>query len=105
MTAKKAEDRIQKLMNQLDSPILSIPDIGSRLGGTILAEIREIQNFQSPSQLLAFAGLYPSIHQSGQVDNTGHMVKRGSPHLRWALIQVARLSARFSPTIDAYLDK
>ncbi|EPI11646.1 IS110 family transposase [Enterococcus faecalis] len=65
----------------------------------------DIQNFQSPSQLLAFAGLEPSIHQSGQVDTAGHMVKRGPPHLRWALIQAARLSARFSPTTGAYLDK
>ena len=92
-------------MTQFDSPILSIPSIGFRLGETILAEIRDIQNFQSPSQLLAFAGLEPSIHRSGQLDNEGHMVKRGSPHLRWALIQAARLAARFSPTIGAYLDK
>ncbi|WP_425525112.1 IS110 family transposase, partial [Streptococcus dysgalactiae] len=49
----------------LDSPITSIPGIGSRLGAIILAEIKTIHNFKNPNQLQAFAGLDPAIYQSG----------------------------------------
>ncbi|MTV80945.1 transposase, partial [Streptococcus pneumoniae] len=45
----------------------------------------------------------PSIYQSGQIDLAGKMVKLGSPHLRWALIQATKAYARFSPVFKAYL--
>lgn len=69
-------------MNEIDSSILSIPGIGITLGSVILAEIRDIDNFKSPNQLLAYAGCDPSVSTSGinQIE-TGHMVKRGSSHL------------------------
>lgn len=74
------------MMDQIDSPILSIPGIGYTLGATIVAEIGNISRFPSPAKLLAFAGLEPSIYQSGKfVPSSGKMVKRGSPFLRWAL--------------------
>lgn len=94
---------INILMEQLDSPMLSIPGIGQRLGAIILAEIKTIDNFTSPAQLQAFAGLEPSIYQSGQMDNTGRMVKRGSHYLRYALVQAAKLIANYSPHFKAYL--
>ncbi|CIY31200.1 transposase [Streptococcus pneumoniae] len=68
-----------------------------------LAEIRNIHAFDNPAQLQAFAGLDSSIYQSGQIDLAGRMVKRGSPHLRWALIQAAKACPRFSPAFKAYL--
>ena len=33
------------------------------------------------------------------------MVKRGSPHLRWALLQAAQLVAKYDPTFKAYAQK
>ncbi|MDT2909240.1 IS110 family transposase [Lactococcus lactis] len=64
-------------MAEIDSPITSITGIGVRLGAVILAEIKNIHNFKTPGQLQTFAGLEPSIYQSGTMDITGHMVKRG----------------------------
>ncbi|QOG25714.1 MULTISPECIES: transposase [Streptococcus] len=72
----------------------SIAGIGNRLGAIIQAEIKNIHNFKNPAQLQAFAGLEPAIFQSGQMDNTGGMVKRGSTYLRYALIQVAKLNSQ-----------
>lgn len=92
-------------MAQIDSPIISVTGIGTRLGAVILAEIRNIENFSSPAQLQAFAGLEPSVKQSGDSDKTGKMVKRGSPHLRWAIIQAAKLAANYSPKLNEYLQK
>jgi len=99
------DNHIESLMIDIDSPITSVTGIGERLGAVILAEIRDINNFDSPSQLQSFAGLEPSVNQSGESDKTGKMVKRGSPHLRWAIIQAARLAAHYSPKLGEYLQK
>lgn len=99
----KVQNHINTLMAEIDSPITSITGIGQRLGAVILAEIKNIHNFKTPGQLQAFAGLEPSIYQSGQMDVMGRMVKRGSPYLRYALLQAAKLLANYSPHFKAYL--
>lgn len=102
---KIIDEEIKKLMDQMDSPILSIPGISYRLGSVILSEIRTISNFKTAAQLLAFEGMEPSVYQSGQFEGTGIMVKRGSPHLRWAMHNAARLVAQYSPTFRSYFEK
>lgn len=99
----KAEKQVDELMPEIASVITTVTGIGNRLGSVILAEIRNIHTFDTPAQLQAFAGLEPAIYQSGQMDLVGKMVKRGSPHLRWALLQAAKATARFSPAFKAYL--
>ncbi|KYA76078.1 transposase [Streptococcus pneumoniae] len=80
----KAETCVNDLMAEFNSVITTVTGIGGRLGAVILAEIRNIHAFDNPAQLQAFAGLDSSIYQSGQIDLAGRMIKRGSPHLRWA---------------------
>lgn len=99
----EVDRQIEGLMEKIGSPIVTVKGIGLRLASVILAEIRSIDNFGTPAQLQAYAGLEPSVNQSGQSDGTGKMVKRGSPHLRWALMQAARLVAIYSPGFKAYL--
>lgn len=100
------DDEIRRLMDQLDSPILSVPGIGYTLGAVILSEIGDIKRFSSPAKLLAFAGLEPSVYQSGKFNpSSGKMVKRGSPFLRWALLQAATYIPVSSTTFAAYYTK
>lgn len=100
------EAEIKRIMIEIDSPITSIPGIGWTLGAIILAEIGNINRFSKPAQLLSFAGLEPSINESGKaVGSSGTMVKRGSPYLRWALLQAARTVPRFSATFALYFQK
>jgi transposase len=100
------ESKIKELMIQIDSPITTIPGIGWTLGAIILAEIGDIKRFSTPSKLLSFAGSEPSVYQSGKFSAaSGKMVKRGSPYLRWALLQAARTVPRFSLTFGAYFNK
>ena len=100
------DDEIRRLMDLLDSPILSVPGIGYTLGAMILSEIGDIKRFSSPAKLLAFAGLEPSVYQSGKFNQaSGKMVKRGSPFLRWALLQVATYAPASSVTFAAYYVK
>ena len=100
------DDEIRRLMDLLDSPILSVPGIGYTLGAMILSEIGDIKRISSPAKLLAFAGLEPSVYQSGKFNPaSGKMVKRGSPFLRWALLQVATYAPASSVTFAAYYVK
>lgn len=103
---KDYDKQIKIIMDELDSPVLTIPGIGYTLGATIIAEVGDISRFSSPAKLLAFAGLEPSIYQSGKfVPASGRMVKRGSPFLRWALLQAAGYVPNYSSTFALYREK
>lgn len=103
---KDYDKQIKIIMDELDSPVLTIPGIGYTLGATIIAEVGNISRFSSPAKLLAFAGLEPSIYQSGKfVPASGRMVKRGSPFLRWALLQAAGYLPNYSSTFALYREK
>lgn len=102
----EAEQKVDTIMDNIKTPLLTVPGIGNTLAAIILSEIRNIDYFTSPNQILAFAGAEPSISRSGeQQGDYGHMVKHGSPELRWALFTAARLCARFSPTMRQYYHK
>lgn len=103
---KDYDKQIKIIMDELDSPVPTIPGIGYTLGATIIAEVGNISRFSSPAKLLAFAGLEPSIYQSGKfVPASGRMVKRGSPFLRWALLQAAGYVPNYSSTFALYREK
>ena len=98
--------KIKDIMIELNSPILSIPGISYNLGSIILAEIVDINRFDTPAQLQAFAGLDPATHQSGKFIATGvSMVKRGSPYLRWAILNASRLIAMRDPCFKDYYQR
>lgn len=61
----KIEEEMSEIMKINDSVIMTIPGIGYINGGMILGEIGDIHRFPSPGKLLAFAGLDPSVYQSG----------------------------------------
>lgn len=83
---------IKEIMDLLNSPILSIPGISYNLGSIILSEIGNIKRFSCPKKLLAYAGLDPSVRQSGNFNaNTTRISKRGSKHLRYAIHRAASL--------------
>ena len=100
------EDRINAIMDKLDSPITTIPGLKNRMGAMILAEIGDFSRFDNPDQILAYAGLSPSTYQSGQMTSTyAHMEKRGSRYLRYALFNAARFVCMWDPVFAAYLAK
>ena len=103
---RRYEAAIREIMNEIDSPITTIPGIGLVLGAMILAELGDVTRFAAPEKVLAFAGLDPSIYQSGKyTPASGTMVKRGSPQLRWALLMAARSTIVHNPNIAIYYQK
>ncbi len=102
------EASIEENMNYIYSPITTIPGIGLRMGATILAEVGDFANFDSPDKILAYAGLSPSIYESGKLKATGsyaHMEKRGSRYLRYAIFNATKYVCHWDPTFAAYLAK
>ena len=100
------ESEIKRIMDQISSPILTIPGIGYRMGAMILAEIGDFSRFDSPDKILAYAGASPSTYQSGQLESSySHMEKRGSRYLRYALINAAKYVCHWDETFGAYLQK
>ena len=100
------EERIQVHMQEINSPIESIPGISFCLAAVIEAEICDFQKFSSPDKILAFAGLSPTTYQSGKYTSpNATMEKRGSRYLRFALLTAARLASRYSNTFANYLKK
>ena len=100
------ENEIKIIMDRINSPILSIPGISYRMGAMIIAEIGDFNRFASPDKLLAYAGLSPSMYQSGQMDNChSRMEKRGSKYLRYALFNATIYVCVWDPTFKAYLAK
>ena len=99
------ELEMANLVTCLHSVIMTIPGIGFINGGIILGEIGDIHRFSEPKKLLAFAGLDPSVHQSGnfQAQRT-RMSKRGSRVLRYALINAAHNVVKNNATFKAYYD-
>lgn len=100
------ENTIKAMMDEINSPILSIPGISYRMGAMIVAEIGDFSRFSSADKILAYAGLSPSTYQSGKLESSySHMEKRGSKYLRYALFNAAIYVCLWDPTFSAYLAK
>lgn len=96
------EDQITSLIEDIHPHFLSIPGIGPISAAVIYAEYGDISNYSTPAQMLAFAGLEPSINDSGTESNGGHMVKRGSSQLRYVLLNCCLPLIRFDMTFAKY---
>ena len=100
------DKQISTIIKELNPRMLSIPGLGEISAATILSKYGDIKNFSYPNKMLAFAGLEPSIIQSGTLENNGKMVKHGSGHLRYFIMNTAMIILRYSPTFyDYYLKK
>ena len=100
------ETKIKSIMDEINSPILTIPGISYSMGAMILAEIGDFSRFDSADKILAYAGMSPSTYQSGQLDNCySHMEKRGSRYLRYALYNATKYVCHWDESFGAYLAK
>ena len=99
------ESEMKDIVISLDSVIMTIPGIGPINGGMILGEIGDINRFPKPRKLLVFAGLDPSVYQSGNfIAKKTKMSKRGSSALRYALMNAAHNIVKYNQTFKEYYD-
>lgn len=101
----EVDQSIRKIMDKMDSVIKTIPGIGALNGAMIIGEIGDISRFEKPCQLLAYAGLDPSVYQSGNFNAARtKMSKRGSKLLRYALINAAWETTLVNKTFKDYYE-
>ena len=97
---------IMKYYEQFDCYLHTIPGIGIIGAATILAEIGDISRFKNSSALVAFAGIDPTVRQSGEFNSThNHISKRGSPYLRHAIFLAATTCSFHNSPLNAYYKK
>lgn len=97
------EEEISLLLSQTNAVITTIPGIGEALGAVIIGEIGDINRFETPGKLVAFAGLDATVNQSGEFSGTkSRLSKRGSPYLRRAIWLAASRAAFCDPILSEY---
>lgn len=100
------EAEINVILDKINSPITTIPGIGSVTAAVILGEIGDISRFSNASKLAAYAGIDASVSQSGEYQSANNkMSKRGSPYLRKALFNAALIAAFHDPVFSAFYQK
>ena len=83
----------------------TVPGIDTALASLIAGEIGDANRFEGPRQLIAYAGMDATKHQSGDSDPNGHMSKRGSSFLRYGLMQAAEGARRHDPYFRDYYER
>jgi transposase len=71
--------------------LLTVPGIGPLTATTIYAWVGDVRRFPNAKALAAYAGLVPTVRQSGGVSSYGGITKQGAPALRVTLVQAAHV--------------
>ncbi len=85
--------------------LTSVDGISAITGSTFLAELGDIGMFKSYKHVIAFAGLDPSIHQSGQYEGISRLSKRGNRHLRRVIFLMTLCAVRSRNVFRKYFLK
>ena len=99
--------RIREGVEAVEPLVLTIPGIGHTLGAQIVSEIGDVRRFRNASAIVKYAGINPSISQSGKfTSEENHITKQGSPYLRRALYLAAMSQLQLkTPFYDYYAKK
>lgn len=80
----------------------TIPGIADYSAMVILGEIGDVGRFGNKRALASYAGLCPVVRESAGKKKRGAIGHHGSATLRWIMVQVAQVAARFSPAAAAW---
>ena len=87
---RQLDGEIANLAERLPACLHTLPGADCRSVVSLFGETDPITTFTTPSQLVAFAGLDPTVFQTGQYDAPRRRIsKRGSPVLRQTLWRMA----------------
>jgi transposase len=96
--SKACEDEDVKLL-------LSLTGVDVYTALLIRSEIGNINRFPDYKKLVSWAGLAPSLHQSGNVEYHGHITKQGSRMLRWIMVEAARVAVTHDERMRSFHDR
>jgi transposase len=99
---KETTDRVERLTSQIETliptwrmaPVVialqSLRGVSIIVAATMIAELGDLTRFESPKNLMAFLGLIPSEHSSGEKKKRGGITKTGNGHARRVLVEGAQ---------------
>lgn len=103
---KQLDLEIASYLDAIPNCLTTISGIGTILAAALLGEIGDIRRFKNAKALVAYAGLDPSVTQSGEFTaKKAHLSKRGSTHLRRAIWLSATAATRSDPALRALHQK
>ena len=103
---RQAEGRIEREMAERKSPAATVPGVGLITAAVIESELGDAHRFENANEVRAFAGLDPSVYQSGKFEGTRmHISKRGSPLLREALYRSALPASQVNPACREFYER
>ena len=108
LTVQKKIADIVKHNSQLDEQvqlITSIKGMGDKTAWAILAYIGDVCLFTNAKQISSYAGLNPSIEQSGTSINRSRLSKMGCTRLRKSLYMPALVAVRYNPLMMALYER
>jgi transposase len=105
-----AEARVASLLDsELARRLQTIPGVGPATCAALIAEIGDIDRFETFDQLLAYAGVHPAERSSGRKgadpETSWHMSKAGNAHLRAAAYRMAVVGITHNPVIKAHYER
>ena len=103
----EVEAKVREGIEAVEPLVLTIPGIGHTLGAQIVSEIGDVRRFHSAAAIVKYAGINPSISQSGKFSSEDNRItKQGSPYLRRALYLAAMAQLKLkTPFYDYYAKK
>lgn len=101
------DEAIKKMACKDEDVRLLLSLTGIDVYGALLirSEIGPITRFGSYKKLVSWAGLAPSVHQSGNVEYTGRITKRGSSLLRWVMVEAARTAVQYDDKLGDFYER
>lgn len=111
-----AAERIEKLEQAIDEAVQqaspemraviealqSLRGVALTTAATVVCELGSLSRFESPRQLMAYSGLVPREHSSGNKVHRGAITKTGNAHLRRVLVESA-WSYQHRPSVQGRL--
>ena len=102
---EEVEKLSKQILDEMESKLLTIPGMSYNQATVIHGFIGDINRFNKSCQLLAYAGLDPSVYQSGNFEaRSTRMSKRGNSLLRYNLVYAAHNLVLHNKTFKEYYD-
>ena len=85
--------------------LLSLTGVDVYTALLMKSEIGNIERFPDYKKLVSWAGLAPSLHQSGRVEYHGSITKQGSRMLRWIMVEAATVAVSHDPRMRSFYER
>jgi len=105
---EKLDARIESLLAEFSDEVrllLTVPGVGFKSAAVILAEIGNIKRFASAKKLASYAGLVPTVYQSGDEIIYGKLRSECNRRLRWILYEAALNAVKVSPWLRSFYER